>query len=160
MKLRSLKELGALRDALAAAQREAAQQEVRLRLQHARAERERVQLTRADRERHQVFAHAVGPVTPLLPHGRADLRRQPPAAHARQRELDEQAALHEAMSDEVDVESLLLTDDGLSCSRGCDAGIGRFSASSICTACGARRRGRRCRAFCAKRINRACAACA
>jgi DNA-nicking Smr family endonuclease len=137
MKVRSLKELGALRDALAAAQREAAQQEVRLRLQHARAERERPQLTRAerkrlqltraererlpltraDRERHQLFAHAVGPVTPLLPHGRADLRRQPPAAHARQRELDEQAALHEAMSDEVDVESLLLTDDGLSFRR-------------------------------------------
>jgi DNA-nicking Smr family endonuclease len=106
VKLRSLKELGAVRDALAAAQHEAVQQEARLRLQNARAER----------ERHQ-FAHAVGPITPLLPHGRADLRRQPPAAHARQRELDEQAALHEAMSDEVDVESLLLTDDGLSFRR-------------------------------------------
>jgi DNA-nicking Smr family endonuclease len=106
MKLRSLKELGALRDTLAVAQREAVLQEARLRLQHARAER----------ERHQ-FAQAVGPVTPLLPHGRADLRRQPPAPHARQRELDEQAALHEAMSDEVDVESLLLTDDGLSFRR-------------------------------------------
>lgn len=117
MKLRSLKELGALRDALAAAQRDAAQREARLRLQHARLERERLQLARADSQHHQLFAQAVGPVTPLLPHGRADLRRQPPLPHARQRELDEQAALHEAMSDEVDVESLLLTDDGLSFRR-------------------------------------------
>ena len=35
----------------------------------------------------------------------------------RQRQLDEQAALREAISDEVDVESLLLTDDGLSFRR-------------------------------------------
>ena len=35
----------------------------------------------------------------------------------RQREADERAALREALSDEVDVESLLLTDDGLSFRR-------------------------------------------
>ena len=35
----------------------------------------------------------------------------------RQRLADERAALHEALSDEVDVESLLLTDDGLSFRR-------------------------------------------
>ncbi|MBN8494890.1 MAG: Smr/MutS family protein, partial [Burkholderiales bacterium] len=34
-----------------------------------------------------------------------------------QREADERAALREALSDEVDVESLLLTDDGLSFRR-------------------------------------------
>jgi len=55
----------------------------------------------------------VGPVTPLAP----DRRRphDPPTAtpQPRQRELDEQAALREAWSDAVDVESLLLTDDGL-----------------------------------------------
>jgi DNA-nicking Smr family endonuclease len=39
----------------------------------------------------------------------------------RQRALDEQAALREALSDEVDVESLLLTDDGLSFRR---SGVG------------------------------------
>jgi DNA-nicking Smr family endonuclease len=39
----------------------------------------------------------------------------------RQRELDEQAALLEAMSDEVDIETLLLTDDGLSFRR---SGVG------------------------------------
>ena len=35
----------------------------------------------------------------------------------RQREADEKAALREALSDEVDIESLLLTDDGLSFRR-------------------------------------------
>ncbi|MBU6260808.1 MAG: Smr/MutS family protein, partial [Burkholderiales bacterium] len=40
-----------------------------------------------------------------------------PAPEPRQRERDEALALREAMSDEVDVESLLLTDDGLSFRR-------------------------------------------
>ena len=40
-----------------------------------------------------------------------------PAPEPRQRLADEQAALKEALSDEVDVESLLLTDDGLSYRR-------------------------------------------
>ena len=44
---------------------------------------------------------------------RADVGRPPPEAVPRQRELDEARALAEALSDEVDVESLLLTDDGL-----------------------------------------------
>ncbi|HEY9027232.1 MAG TPA: Smr/MutS family protein, partial [Burkholderiaceae bacterium] len=43
----------------------------------------------------------------------AELGRTPPPALPRQKELDEARALAEAMSDEVDVESLLLTDDGL-----------------------------------------------
>ena len=50
---------------------------------------------------------------PLKAAPRADLRPEPPPAHPRQKELDEARALAEAMSDEVDVESLLLTDDGL-----------------------------------------------
>ena len=40
-----------------------------------------------------------------------------PAPEPRQRQLDEQAALRESFSDEVDLESLLLTDDGLSFRR-------------------------------------------
>ncbi|MDE2275216.1 MAG: Smr/MutS family protein, partial [Burkholderiales bacterium] len=55
------------------------------------------------------------------PHGLALPARPRPAPLPRQRELDEQAALAEAMSDEVDIESLLLTDDGLSFRR---AGVG------------------------------------
>ena len=51
----------------------------------------------------------------LLPHPPPS--RPLPLPEPRQRELDEQAALREALSDEVDVESLLLTDDGLSFRR-------------------------------------------
>ena len=43
--------------------------------------------------------------------------RPRPEPQPRQREPDERAALREALSDEVDVESLLLTDDGLSFRR-------------------------------------------
>jgi DNA-nicking Smr family endonuclease len=67
------------------------------------------------------FAAAVGPVRALRDNGRAHVARERPAPHPRQRELDERAAMREALSDEVDVESLLLTDDGLSFRR---AGIG------------------------------------
>src|SRR6185369_6735614 len=83
-------------------QREAAEARRLAEEQHARSERERRQ-----------FELAVGKVEPLRAPARADLRPAPPAPHPRQKELDEQRALAEAMSDEVDVESLLLTDDGL-----------------------------------------------
>ena len=102
MKARSLQDLGAMRDALAKSQREAAEARRLAEEQHARSERERRQ-----------FELAVGKVEPLRAPARADLRPAPPAPHPRQKELDEQRALAEAMSDEVDVESLLLTDDGL-----------------------------------------------
>ena len=102
MKARSLQDLGAMRDALAKTQREAAEAKRKAEEERARSERER---------RH--FELAVGKVEPLRAAARADLRPPPPAAHPRQRELDERRALAEAMSDEVDVETLLLTDDGL-----------------------------------------------
>ena len=102
LKVRSLQDLGELRAALARAGREAAEA-------RRRADEERA---RQDRERRQ-FELAVGAVRPLKAAARADLRPLPPPPHPRQRELDEARALVEAMSDEVDVESLLLTDDGL-----------------------------------------------
>jgi len=102
VKASSLQDLGAMRDALAKTQREAAEAKRKAEEERARSERER---------RH--FELAVGKVEPLRAAARADLRPPPPAAHPRQRELDERRALAEAMSDEVDVESLLLTDDGL-----------------------------------------------
>ena len=69
-------------------------------------------------ERQQrLFADSVGAVTPLAPHGRSEATLPPPEPLPRQRERDEQAALKEAMSDEVDIETLLLTDDGLSFHR-------------------------------------------
>ena len=106
VKSKSLKDLGALRDAMRAAQAEAAA---------ARA-REAAEAARRERERH-AFAHAVGPVTAIKAAAKAAPSRALPAPEPRQRELDEQAALREALSDEVDVETLLLTDDGLSYRR-------------------------------------------
>jgi DNA-nicking Smr family endonuclease len=102
LKVRSLQDLGDIRAALVRAEREAV--EAKRRADEARA--------RLDRERRQ-FELAVGVVRPLKFIARADLRPEPPPAHPRQKELDEARALLEAMSDEVDVESLLLTDDGL-----------------------------------------------
>ena len=64
-----------------------------------------------------LFTETVGAVTRLADQQLADLGRAPPLPEPRQRQLDEAAALREAMSDEVDVESLLLTDDGLSFRR-------------------------------------------
>ncbi len=100
--------LGTLRDALRERERQALEQ----------AARERAAAAAAERQRRQ-FADSVGPVTPLPPHGLSPqlLTLPRPEPVPRQRELDEQAALAEAMSDEVDIETLLLTDDGLSFHR-------------------------------------------
>jgi DNA-nicking Smr family endonuclease len=103
---KSLKDLGAMRDAMRAAQAEAAA---------ARA-REAAEAARRERERH-AFAHAVGPVKPILATPKAARTAPLPQPEPRQRVLDEEAALREALSDEVDIETLLLTDDGLSFRR-------------------------------------------
>ena len=106
MKARSLQELASLRDALRRREAEAA------RVQAAdQAERQRQEQAR------QAFSLAVGPVQRLAEPGRVHGHRPRPEPHPRQREADERAALREALSDEVDVESLLLTDDGLSFRR-------------------------------------------
>ncbi len=106
MKARSLAELDALRRALRDAQREAAES----------AAREREAAARVLHER-ELFARSVGPVSPLrraatLPSPRPRLPPEP-----RQRERDEAAVLHESISDEFDVESLLDTDEALSFRR-------------------------------------------
>lgn len=106
MRLKRFDELGGLRDALARARHERAEAEARARLEAARRARENA-----------VFADAVADVFPLDIPPRADLGRPLPPPEPRQRQLDEQAALQEALSDDVDVESLLLTDDGLSFRR-------------------------------------------
>ncbi len=106
LRARSLQDLAPLRDALRARQAEAAR--VRAAQQ---AEQQRRELAR------NAFARAVGPVQPLPAHCRVHGHAPRPAPQPRQREADERAALREALSDEVDVESLLLTDDGLSFRR-------------------------------------------
>lgn len=109
-KVQALSELGLLRDALRERERAAREAAARQRALRAAAERQR-----------RLFADSVGPVTPLPPHGRTEAGGPRPEPLPRQREADERAALQEALSDEVDVESLLLTDDGLSFRR---AGVG------------------------------------
>ncbi len=110
MKPTGLKELAALRAALQQREREAAERTRRAQAERAAAEAEQ-----------RLFARHVGPVTPLLPQRRADVAPPRPEPLPRQREADERAALQEALSDEVDIESLLLTDDGLSFRR---SGVG------------------------------------
>jgi len=106
VKVRGLEQLKALRE------RMRREQETQAALTAQRAE----QALREQQARN-VFAEAVGPVQTLRDKGRAEVPRQRPEPHPHQRERDERAAMREALSDEVDVESLLLTDDGLSFRR-------------------------------------------
>lgn len=104
--IRDWKELGKVREALRAA--------------HARAE-EAARLAAQERARQerarQAFALAVGPVQPVRQAGRVEHVVLKPPAEPLQRQADEAAALKSALSDDVDVASLLLTDDGLSYRR-------------------------------------------
>jgi DNA-nicking Smr family endonuclease len=117
VKARSLRELGELRTLLARREADAA----------AALERERAAARRLEEQRH-AFANAVGQVQALREHGRAGSAPPAPEPLPRQRELDERAALRESLSDEVDIETLLLTDDGLSFRR---TGIGADVVSRL-----------------------------
>ncbi|MDR2127582.1 MAG: Smr/MutS family protein [Burkholderiaceae bacterium] len=64
-----------------------------------------------------LFARAIGPVTPLRAHGRALHKPAPVAPVPRQRQRDERAALQQALSDEFDVSTLLQADEQLSFRR-------------------------------------------
>jgi DNA-nicking Smr family endonuclease len=66
---------------------------------------------------HALFRQAVAGAKPLAPNGRIDLSPPPPLAIPMQHRRDEQAALAESLSDAVDVDSLLETDDMLSFRR-------------------------------------------
>jgi DNA-nicking Smr family endonuclease len=104
--VKSFAELADLRDALKA-QAEAR----RVELQRAQAERER-------REREaRVFRDAMADAAPLRPSGRVERRPEPSPAHPLQRQLDERAALAASMSDEIDIERILDTDESLSFRR-------------------------------------------
>lgn len=101
-----LSDLGDVHDALRARQREAA-------LQQAQEQAQR----QASESARWLFRDAVGAVTPLRQSGRAEVEQWRPQPWPHQREADERAALRQTWSDEVDLESLLLTDDGLSFRR-------------------------------------------
>ena len=64
-----------------------------------------------------LFQAAIGKVQPMAPPQRAALAPPPPQPIPKQQLLDEAAALQEALSDEVDVTTMLDTDDNLSFRR-------------------------------------------
>jgi DNA-nicking Smr family endonuclease len=68
-----------------------------------------------------LFANAVGKVHRMAERPLPSAGQPKPEPRAHMRERDEKAAVHQSRSDEVTVESLLLTDDGLSFRR---AGVG------------------------------------
>ncbi|OTP70086.1 hypothetical protein PAMC26577_27635 [Caballeronia sordidicola] len=106
LKREGLAGLAALRESLQA-------QAVRHRAQRVAAiVAEREALADAD-----VFRNAIGEVEPLNVAVRVPLPRVPPSPLPLQTRLDEEAVLHEALSDEYDPESLLDTDDSLSYCR-------------------------------------------
>ena len=110
MKLRSLAELGEQWRALAAAR----QQAERTAQERSARERECERRLHAHRE---LFAHSVGPVHAVRDRGLAHIQRPLPDPFPHQREADERSAVRESLNDEVTLESLLLTDDGLSFRR-------------------------------------------
>lgn len=106
MKVNTLGELKAIRNALAERRaREAAEREA-----------ERLAAVRRERER-RLFEIAVGPVQRLPAHGRVQPARPRPEPRPLQHERDEAAVMREALSDEFDVETLLHTDELLSYRR-------------------------------------------
>ncbi|SIT48423.1 Smr protein/MutS2 [Paraburkholderia piptadeniae] len=98
--------LGGLRDALKGAAQ--------------RAQREKAAAVQASREAAadaDLFRREIGAVAPLSAKPRASVTRTPPAPLPMQTKLDEEAVLHEAISDEFDPEVLLDTDESLSYCR-------------------------------------------
>jgi DNA-nicking Smr family endonuclease len=79
------------------------------------------QLKKQQAAQHHLFQAAIGKVQPLTPSARVNLKPAAPAAIPKQQLLDEAAALQEAISDSVDISSLLETDAQLSFRR---SGVG------------------------------------
>jgi DNA-nicking Smr family endonuclease len=110
MKVRSLSELKSLQKALAERAAQAAAQ----RAAEEAARREALERLHRDR---LLFERAVGRVQRLPDPGRHVAPTRPLPPQPRQRRLDEQAVMREALSDEFDAETLLLTDEHLSFRR-------------------------------------------
>ncbi|TDV06957.1 Smr/MutS family protein [Paraburkholderia caballeronis] len=87
-----------------------------LKTQAQQRERERAEAAAARVESaadSELFRREIGAVAPLAAPPRAPKRRAPPVPLPLQTQLDEQAVLHEAISDDFDPETLLDTDDSL-----------------------------------------------
>ena len=95
---------------------------IRAELQARRAQaqaRERARAEQQKQQQRQHFAAAIGKVQPLRGDhaSRVQLRNAPAAPWPRQRERDQAAVLQEALSDAIDISSLLETDEHLSYKR-------------------------------------------
>lgn len=99
-------QLAGVKEALARREREAAKRRA-----------EQAETARRERTEREQFARAVGPVVALPDPGRAPRAMPAPEPWPRQREADEAQALAASLSDELDVGTLLDTDDGLSFRR-------------------------------------------
>jgi len=106
MKSRSLQDLGAIQSALAQAQAETAARQAELALARRLAEANL-----------NLFVRAAGAVKPLPVKPCVVLEAARPMPVAKQQQLDDEAVLHEAISDEFDVTTLLDVDDQLSFRR-------------------------------------------
>jgi len=103
--LKTLGDLATLREQLAQAERERAE---RARRAAAAAEQQRAASTSFHREMKALA------VKPLQPHGRHPRKPVHPAPHPVSRRRDDAAVLQASVSDDIDVESLLDTDESLS----------------------------------------------
>lgn len=108
-RIRGLEALARLRDELA----QRAQDEARRRSERAR-QRER---EGAAADEFRAAVEALGGVEPLAPHGRKHHAQPPHPPQPKQRWLDERRVLAQSVSDEIDLESLLDTDEALSYGR-------------------------------------------
>ena len=110
VKARSLQDLGLIKQTLS----KQAKSEAAIAAEKQAAER------RAKAEK-TLFQRAVGPVKPLPSRPRVELNGTPAPPKAFQQKLDDDRVLHESLSDDFDVSTLLDTDDELSYRR---SGIG------------------------------------
>ncbi len=77
----------------------------------------RIEAVRRQRAEKELFSNTVGRVKPLVVEKKAHLQPDLPPPIPAQKQLDEQAVLREALSDEWDTSSLLDTDESLSFRR-------------------------------------------
>ncbi|MEI8302855.1 MAG: Smr/MutS family protein [Burkholderiales bacterium] len=104
--MKQFSELASLRERLAQQARAEAEAREAQRREQARLAREAA-----------VFRDAMADAVPLKPAPRAVAAREPVAPRPLQREADERLALAQSMSDEIDIERLLDTDENLSFRR-------------------------------------------
>lgn len=108
-RIKGLAELARVRDELA----QRAQNEARRRREQAQQRRHAAAVA----DEFKVAVEALGDVKPLAPHGRRHHALPPHPPQPKQRQLDERQVLAQSVSDEIDLESLLDTDESLSYRR-------------------------------------------